>query len=172
MPERYLQRQWCKKCQSCELFEEKGLFAKKENPGESHWSCIECGTKFEPYKLSEVPKEKIKEQRERYKVWKKEQFEKMFGSYLDFGRSNRNFINDMFSAPGSRTHVTEADAGQKYIDDQIKKEREAEYEKRRAAKEALEKEYEAYRKSGRNDKCLCGSGKKYKHCCLPRFQNI
>ena len=29
MPERYLQRQWCKKCQSWELFEEKGLFAKK-----------------------------------------------------------------------------------------------------------------------------------------------
>ena len=24
------------------------------------------------------------------------------------------------------------------------------------------------KKIGRNDKCPCGSGKKYKHCCLPR----
>lgn len=25
-------------------------------------------------------------------------------------------------------------------------------------------------KLGRNDKCACGSGRKYKHCCLPRHQ--
>ena len=24
-----------------------------------------------------------------------------------------------------------------------------------------------YKRIGRNDKCFCGSGRKYKHCCLP-----
>src|ERR1700733_13580159 len=28
---------------------------------------------------------------------------------------------------------------------------------------------EAREKTGRNDPCHCGSGKKYKHCCLPGF---
>jgi len=26
------------------------------------------------------------------------------------------------------------------------------------------------KKMGRNDKCPCGSGKKYKHCCLPKIK--
>jgi len=26
------------------------------------------------------------------------------------------------------------------------------------------------KKVGRNDKCPCGSGKKYKHCCLPKIK--
>ena len=26
------------------------------------------------------------------------------------------------------------------------------------------------KKVGRNEKCTCGSGKKYKHCCLPKIK--
>lgn len=42
------------------------------------------------------------------------------------------------------------------------KEEEAIRDKKRIEHEALVKEYQAYKKLGRNDICLCGSGKKYK----------
>ena len=38
----------------------------------------------------------------------------------------------------------------------------------RALREGPEPFRNAAKKPGRNDPCPCGSGKKYKHCCLPR----
>ena len=32
-------------------------------------------------------------------------------------------------------------------------------------KEQTTQSFETSKKIGRNDKCPCGSGKKYKHCC-------
>ena len=28
------------------------------------------------------------------------------------------------------------------------------------------------RKRGRNEKCVCGSGRKFKHCCLRKYEHV
>lgn len=53
----------------------------------------------------------------RYKEKKKRDFEKLFSGYYLWGRSN--MLADMFSETQfpNNTHITEADAGQKAIDE-------------------------------------------------------
>jgi uncharacterized protein YchJ len=79
-----------------------------------------------------------------------------------------NMLADMLREPGSELsdqRILEDDAGQIELDAQLKAEREA---KRMAEIEFKER----YRGVQRNEKCLCGSGLKYKKCCLPRVEAI
>ena len=39
---------------------------------------------------------------------------------------------------------------------------------RRNARQRVEERKRAFKKTGRNDPCPCGSGKKFKKCCLER----
>lgn len=157
MPEITYKRSWCKKCNSWELFQVH--FNTNDNPA----TCENCGTEFEAYKLSEVPEDKILEQRERYKQYKKGEYEKLFQTYLSMGSLSMDSGFFTESAP----RIIEADAGQKEINKKAA-------EERQKRKEALQKEYEDYavtfKPLNRNDKCACGSGKKYKQCCLPKFR--
>jgi uncharacterized protein YecA (UPF0149 family) len=164
MPTIEYQRLWCTKCKDWELFELPwGL----EDRGKKELVCKKCGTVHTPTKLSEIPKEKLLEQRERYNEKQKESYTKLFGEFM-MTQEERNIkeIMHMFSEPGSDVYIIESDAGQREID---KIEREARWkgaQEREAAKEEARQKLSIYRKVQRNDTCPCGSGKKYKKCHL------
>jgi preprotein translocase subunit SecA len=132
----------------------------------SKTSCDTCGNEYVPYSLSEVPEEKILEQRERYRQMKKTEFIKMLSAYQDMSRSNilADMMREVSDRPVGYT-VKEDDAGQEAIDTAERADREA---KRREEIEFKE----SYRGAQRNDKCRCGSGNKYKKCCLPKVDSI
>lgn len=156
-------RAWCKHCNDWTLF---------ENAKESDdYFCKDCNNVFETYLLSDVPDDKIIEQRERYIESKRKDWDETF-KMLQPGYSEMRMAIDMFSPPKSKIVIIEADAGQKAIDKQKREERERAYQKKREEREKQRKEYEAYSQLGRNDKCICGSGLKYKKCCLHKFQNM
>ncbi|MBR1741615.1 MAG: DUF1186 domain-containing protein [Lachnospiraceae bacterium] len=56
--------------------------------------------------------------------------------------------------------------------EQERKEKRKEYERLLREKEKEEKNQKKKGKIGRNDPCPCGSGKKYKHCCLNKPKSL
>ncbi len=97
---------------------------------------------------------------------KKEEFIKMLSAYQDMSKSN--ILADMMREWPDKSvgfTVREDDAGQEAI-----------YAAEKAAREAKRLEEiefkERYRGAQRNDKCRCGSGDKYKKCCLPKVNAI
>ena len=173
MPSQIKRRTWCTTCQEFELFESHltsettVLDAEgKEIKKVSKTLCDTCGNEYVPYALSEVPEEKIMEQRARYKKMKKEEFIKMLSAYQDMSKSN--ILADMMREVSDKSvgfTVREDDAGQEAI-----------YAAEKAAREAQQLAdiafKEIYRGAQRNDKCRCGSGNKYKKCCLPKVNAI
>lgn len=162
MPQRTLYRQWCKTCNEFELHIEKE-FLKKD------LACMECKTEYTDIKLKDIPLEKRKEQRKRYNNSKDTGLSILFGSYL--GSAGYPF-SGMFDEPGSNDEIRESDAGQRAIDEYDKKQRDIAYEKRRIRRKEEVELKKSFHKLGRNDKCLCGSDKKYKKCCWTKIQKI
>ena len=173
MPSQIKRRTWCTSCQEFETFEShltsgttvldaEGREIKKL----SKTSCDTCGNEYVPYHLSEVPEEKILEQRARYKRMKKEEFIKMLSAYRDMSKSN--ILADMMREVGDKSigyTIKEDDAGQDAIDLEERAQREA--------VRLAEQEFRAkYHGAQRNDKCRCDSGLKYKKCCLPKVDAI
>jgi len=141
-----LKRTWCKCCQDYTLFAET---ASKQA------ICKTCETHYEEYTLESVPSNKVTEQRARYAEYKRQEFQEIMAML----QSGGNLANYMPS------NIVEDDAGQNAIDAALRAEAEA--------KRAAELEYKSrFRGLGRNDKCQCGSGKKYKKCCLPLVEQI
>lgn len=158
MPTQYTRRTWCRKCADWTIHHEVGKF------GEEHMACDNCETVFTTINTSEIPVEKVLEQRKRYSERKSEDFRKlmMMGMSGSFG-----------SGWGGNVNITEEDAGQKAIDDERAAERKRQEEEYKENRRMLTELYnDHYRKLGRNDKCACGSGKKYKQCCIERFKEI
>ena len=86
-----------------------------------------------------------------------------------FKPSSDAFCQDFFAEPGSNPIIVESDAGQEAINKIIEEERIKEKERINNLKE----EYNIfYKHLSRNDKCACGSGKKYKNCCINKFNTI
>lgn len=156
MPTRKLHRFWCSKCKEFTLHKTWG-----------DKSCTECGTVTDTYNISDVPEEKLLEQRKRYSA-----SQPGLHTYLDFLRpkSQLEQLAEMF-AEDERTEIIETDAGQKEIDERRAKERAKEMAEKRRIHEERKAEVEKYKNLGRNDKCACGSGKKYKQCCLVRIES-
>lgn len=161
MPTRTFYRHWCSNCNDWEWFY-KG-FDKDSS------SCKNCGTPFQPYSLDIIPDEKIIEQRKRYTEQNKLDFNKIF-EMLDPHASERKFLTDMFSPPGYDDTYIEHDAGQKEIDLKRQQERAAERARLREERDALIAEYQPFKNLTRNDTCACGSGKKYKKCCMHKYE--
>lgn len=173
MPNPIKKRRWCITCQEFEIFESRltdettvldadGREIKKI----SKTTCDTCGNEYVPYSLSEVPEEKIQEQRARYKKMKKEEFIKMLSAYQDMSRSNilADMMREVSDASVGYT-VREDDAGQEAIDLEERAQREA--------TRLAEQEFKAkYHGAQRNEKCRCDSGLKYKKCCLPKVDAI
>ena len=152
---KYLYRLYCKKCSDYTIHSEK----------DGEYTC-ECGSIHEHYKLSEVDPEKVKEQRNRFKAYRSNERNETLShclGYLDGSNKMKEMMN-MFSAPGSniKTIIKESDAGlkreEKIINDKIDEEI-----------RILKEERLKFKDVGRNDICLCGSGKKYKKCCYNKL---
>jgi len=144
MPTREYKRLWCKTCNDWELFEQ-------HYPNWKEWFCKKCEKVHEKIDLAEIPTHKVLEQRKRYVEWNAKESNKFFGELMMSPEQHRmkEFIH-MFSEPKMEVEIKEDDAGQIAIDQ----------EKRRIRDEARRKRVQ------RNDTCPCGSGKKYKKCCL------
>lgn len=164
MPQRIQKRLWCDKCQEWEIFEnnikDKTLF------------CDECET---PYKVGvDIPKDKILEQRKRYRASKVKELNEVFGMFAKsgIGIGRGMFGDDFWREPGSNIRIIEDDAGQENINKQKKLDRD---KKAYEAKIQYQKDLElkaSFHKLGRNDLCLCNSGKKYKRCCWNKIYKI
>jgi len=158
-------RTWCKTCNDWTLHSSTGIGEEIE------WHCKTCKTVFTEVKHSEIPEEKLMEQRERYSEDRKKNG--VLGRFMD-GRlfQQSNPLIDMFREPGCDVEISESDAGQKAIDDERVRQWNIKAEARRLARAGELAEIVRYSKLGRNDLCLCDSGKKYKHCCLSRIESF
>ncbi len=157
MPTTYFHRLWCKTCKHWTLHS-------KAFKAESPYKCNGCQTIHVRTLLSEIPKDKILEQRERYK-------KNIAESILMGGILMSNPLDSMFSEDFP-TEIVESDAGQKKIDEKIAEKRKKEYEKKELERQKQREEALKYNNLGRNDICICGTGKKYKKCCQPRINKI
>jgi len=163
MPTIELKRIWCKTCQEFELH-------KQQYPNWEDWFCKKCETAYTSIKLKEIPKEKILEQRKRYSEYKNKQAEKLIAGMIS-GNYGNTYSENLFSEVGSNIRVQESDAGQRKLDERRAKKEEEKSEERRIRREEKKVEIAKYKRLGRNDKCICGSGLKYKNCCLLRIRS-
>lgn len=143
MPQIRNYRTWCKSCEDWTIHSHEQ-------------KCNRCDTMFESYNLSDIPENKLEEQRVRYSLSRINSVKSIYVTTLSMGH---NFSN-------SKTVTVEDDAGQGKINEERKRQRQAIKDKI----SEISAEHEPYSKINRNDKCLCGSGKKYKQCHLLYFR--
>ena len=152
-------RIWCKTCNEFELHSKPDIYSKK-------LICDKCETEYSEIKLRDIPEEKLIEQRERYREQQGNAMNNLFGSYLSIG------LLQAFSETDYSPEIEESDAGQNEIDE-YKRELAAEKWRQRKIKEDENlKLKKKFHNLGRNEKCLCGSGKKYKKCCWTKIQKL
>lgn len=167
MPTVQYRRIWCKTCGEFTLHRVPYDFDNEKHA----LKCKECDTEYSSIRICDIPQEKVWEQRERYKAKNRERLTSMFKEFTK--TSDERLVEDllhMFSSPGSDIEISESDAGQKDIDEEDKKIRDVQWEERRRIRVEQEEEAAKYAKLNRNDICICGSGIKFKKCCLPRIQ--
>lgn len=156
-----LTRFWCHSCKEFTLHDISNL-------------CTICNTENTSYDTNDIPQDKLEAQRKRYSKAKVDKILNLATSYLD---PYTNVLQSMMfeDIEYTKNHfpdVIETDAGQIEIDKKNKKLRDEEFQKLKEERKARQLEYLQYKNLGRNDKCACGSDKKYKNCCLTRFQFI
>lgn len=158
MPTRTLYRTWCTTCQDWELFEFDWFH---REIGDNEKTCGECKSPVDKsVKLGDIPKEKIAEQRLRYKNYRKQQLHKTMNIFTMMGMDSNGMFRDF-----PETDIIENDAGQEAIDAERRRLEQEEKQRRKD-------EIASYHGLGRNESCRCGSGKKYKKCCLSRIQSL
>lgn len=156
MEQMVYRRIWCKECND---------FTIHEIQKDEKLNCNFCGTEYTEVYLKDIPEDKLEEQRDRYRLQERKKLMNLYSGFL-------NPYTDIFRPPISKHVVLESDAGQKEIDERKRRERAkrlAEYRERQEKKKKLQ---EKFKNVHRNDKCLCGSGKKYKHCCLQQIRSL
>jgi len=156
-------RKWCKNCQDFTV----------HNYKDDKYICDFCDTIYTDVYLKDIPKSKIEEQRQRYTEKEGDEYSKLFGELAKTPEEkNLEFMMDMFSPPGSKIEIIESDAGLNNI---RKREREKRLKERAEYEEQKGKDLEEikkYKGLNRNDICACGSGKKYKKCCLNNITQL
>lgn len=157
MPIRTYNRTWCKTCNDWTLH--------RMNNNNDKQICNDCDTEFTTTYLIDIPEEKLIEQRKRY-IESTNPMKVLTSILHDSSPSVQ--MAKMFQSPGSEIQITEEDAGQK----KIREQRVKEYNERYVERDRLRKEALKYKHLNRNDICICGSGKKYKQCCLSKYQNL
>jgi uncharacterized protein YchJ len=160
MPTQTYYRLWCKTCQD---------YIQHSIPFKvgAKMTCGTCQSIFEDTPLSEIPEEKVVEQRQRYKESKAKATSLSPFTRAMFGMGGG--IDAMFRET-PEVKIVEADAGQRELDEIEMKRLSEEYREAMKHKEFLRIERLRYKALGRNDICICGSEKKYKKCCLPRIE--
>ena len=163
MPTTTYHRHWCATCKDWMPFLIP-LFKKEEDK----IKCYGCDTEHKSILLKDIPKEKLEEQRARYKENRRQGMNRFLAMPFLMGLGNPL---DELMMDRSRTEIVEADAGQKSLD-KIKDRKRAEaYEKRRIERVKELEEIAKYKGTRRNETCPCESGIKYKKCCLDRIKN-
>ena len=125
-------------------------------------SCETCNTIEDGYKISEVEPHLIEQQRKRYTKMRTSKVGDIYQSFM-MGTG----LKTLMELENISQHIIECDAGQKEIDEKRKQRRLDIIEERRKIKEEFDNNY---KNLGRNDKCSCGSGKKFKKCHLLIFR--
>lgn len=169
MPTNTYHRLWCKNCVDWTLFnyciggEIENLHGKDVNDESNYgqYICKTCNQKHAKTLLSEIPEDKLKEQQKRFKEKRSEQTRNALNI---FGGMSTSRYSGMFSAPGSVSSINESDAGLIALEKYQKERREERIKE-------INADIEAHKHLGRNEKCSCGSDKKYKQCCLKRIQS-
>lgn len=139
-----IHRTYCKKCNDFKIH----TWLKED------LICDSCKTVFTSYSSAEIDQNIIEKQRGRYK----EQQGKQVKRLLTYIGGNISF---------AQSTVIECDAGQKEIDN---KKKELNQQMRQQKQLLLEDYNTNYRHLNRNDKCSCGSSKKFKQCHLLIFR--
>ena len=140
-------RTYCKTCQDFTIHT-------------ADYICESCDTKFTPYFPSKVDSNLVEKQRERYTAQKTRDIGGLYGAFVGgFGIDAMMALNEL--------RIEECDAGQKEIDN---KRKEQKLEVKRVGQEILEDYNTNYKHLNRNDKCTCGSDKKFKQCHLIYFR--
>lgn len=124
--------------------------------------CTSCDTIYNPETIdfNAIEKTKILRQRQRYTEYKRQQFRDMFVTCNIF---------ESISANGFQRVIIEDDAGQYAIDEAKKAER----ARLQQLHNQIRIEYhDKFANLNRNDKCGCGSGKKYKQCCIGKYRQL
>jgi len=142
-------RKWCASCADWKPFDKT----------EDKYNCADCKTEFVETNLSGIPTEKVEEQQNRFRNQRREDFRQMMSVY----RWMQENPNQKYPEEIKRNEIMEDDAGLLAIEDAERAKKEAEYE-------AMKADIAAHKHLGRNDVCICGSGKKYKQCCLKRIK--
>ena len=130
----------------------------------SDYICRTCGTEFTSYFPSEVDSILVEQQRKRYSKQQKEDLLGLYGAFIQ-GSGIQAMLET--SNEFERGRIIECDAGQKEIDNQRKEQRE---QIKKKGQEILNDYNTNYKHLNRNDKCTCGSGKKFKQCHLLHFK--
>ena len=119
--------------------------------------CQTCDTEFTSYFSSEVD-------RNRYSKQKQNDILGLYGAFIQ-GNGIKALLDT--SENWDKPNVIECDAGQVEIDNRKKEQKEA---VKRKGQEILYDYNTNYKYLNRNDKCTCGSDKKFKHCHLLEFR--
>jgi uncharacterized protein YecA (UPF0149 family) len=141
-------RYWCSKSSEFEIFTQK----------DDKFICDKCSEEYVELDLATIPAEKVEEQRNRFRNMRRSDFARMMEVY-QFMSANPGADMPLLTSDS----IMETDAGLLLIE---KEER----EKKEAEKAAMLEDIEKHRHIGRNEKCPCQSGKKFKQCCLKRIQ--
>lgn len=155
MPTIYIYRLWCA---SCNEYTEHH----RNDFTDKNYVCRSCKTVFSDTPLCDIPEEKVLAQRKRYTE------SRIYGSISNqFLASITGHSGSAFTDPvGGNVKYIESDAGQKEIDEENTRLETIQWLQRSKERSQREEELAKYKNLGRNEPCLCGSGKKYKHCHL------
>jgi len=156
MPTQYRYRHYCKDCEDFTLFIRDDFNSKD-------LTCTNCDKKYETVKIGEIDSEKVETQRVRFKQKRSQQFANMFDTYRTGSIMQELFRNE--SRMGFDVH--ESDAGLLTIEKYEKEEREL---AKLIRNEEIRKIRIEFKGIQRNETCRCGSGIKYKKCCMNSVQ--
>ncbi len=149
---RYI-RTWCNSCKD---------FTLHKKHIESNLKCRDCGNEGESYSISDIPEDKYTEQIDRWKVSRTKSIAGKYMTYLNMMGGNPFRENPDID-------IVEDDLGYEKTERQFNEKVKSERDEKRAEQERLKN---LYRGLTRNDKCGCGSGVKFKNCCLSKINEI
>ena len=144
-------RTYCKTCQAFTIHT-------------ADYVCQTCNTEFTSYFPSEVDSNLVEQQIKRYNKQRQDEVLGLYGAFMQ-GNGIQALINT--SNEFERGKIIECDCGQKEIDNRKKEQK---LEAKRLGEEILDEYNTNYKHLNRNDKCTCGSGKKFKQCHLIHFR--
>ncbi len=159
MPTQTFHRTWCKTCNEFTLHYHPFVLN-----NESELTCRDCKTVFTDVTLAQIPRDKAKAQRIRYKESKSKRINSLMSTYLTGGR-NRDI---MFSEKWPDAEIIENPAGQDKIDEYKAFKHAEQMAIQQEERRKIMIERELFINVGRNDTCpVCeknGLKIKFKKC--------